>query len=105
MLVRVIGNIFLDDSDLYLLGFALAVLVLLFVPSAWIPLAIIKKDSLAVLLLFLLLARFRLPTDMQKTKGMFLIALSGLLFSFFLSPYGLFLYLLITSTWYHFNKR
>ncbi len=101
MLVRLFNQIFVDESDIYLLVFALILLVLLLIPAALltalIPLIPFNKGSLLVLLLFLLISRFRLSNDVNKTSAMFWVSVSGLVGAFFLSPYGLAFYLLIIS--------
>lgn len=90
-----INRFFLDEKDLFIALFAV-ILVISFLIN--FPLAPFRRESLVVLFFFLVLTR-SLISQAGLTPYMG-IALAGLLFSLFLSPYGLAIYLFVATLAY-----
>lgn len=85
-----LDRFFLDERDLFTFFFGLFLLAAGFFK---IPLAPFRFPSLVVLFVFLLVTRTMVSS--LKFRSYFFIALSGLLFCLFLSPYGLMVYLFV----------
>ncbi len=94
MLIK-INRFFFDEKDIFVFLFGIFLLTSFVLQF---PLAPFRQDSLIVVFLFLLLTRSLVST--LKFNSYFFIALSGLLFSMVLSPYGLAIYLFIAIVIY-----
>ena len=90
-----LNRFFLDEKDLFIALFAL-LLVVSFVVS--FPLDPFRRESLVVLLMFLVVTRSMV--SQTAITAYVIIALAGLLFSLFLSPYGLAIYLFVATVAY-----
>lgn len=89
-----ISRFFLDEKDIFILFFGVFLIAALIL-NLEIP---FRKESLAVLFLFLLVTRSMV--SQYKLTGYVFITLAGLLFSLFLSPYGLAIYLFLAMIGY-----
>src|SRR3989338_10881169 len=85
-----LDRFFFDEKDLFTFFFGIFILVAMYFRF---PLEPFKSDSLLVLFLFLLTTRTMISS--LRFEGYFLITLLGLVFSLFLSPYGLAVYLIV----------
>jgi hypothetical protein len=90
-----LDRFFLDEKDLFVAGYLLLVLMAGIFKISVEP---FRYGSLIVVLLFLLITRSLV--SQMKFNSYFMIALSGLLFSLFLSPYGLAIYLFVAMVIY-----
>lgn len=90
-----IDRFFLDEKDLFVALFAIFLVVSYIMGFELAP---FRRESLLVLFLFLLLTRTLV--NPMRFKGYMIIALAGLLFSLFLSPYGLAIYLFVAMLAY-----
>lgn len=95
-----LDRFFFDEKDVATFIFGV-LLVVSYIFS--IPLAPFKFGSLVVLFIYLLVTR-SLKTSMSF-EGYFMITILGLFFSLFLSPYGVGIYLLISTLIYVKSKR
>ena len=95
-----LDRFFFDEKDIATFIFGI-LLVLSYFFS--IPLAPFKFGSLVVLFIYLLVTR-SLKNSMTF-EGYFMITILGLFFSLFLSPYGVGIYLLISTLMYVKAKR
>lgn len=95
-----IDRFFLDEKDLFVGLFAL---LLLFSFFLGFPLDPFRRESLVVMLLFLIITR-SLVSSLSIT-GYIGLVLFGLLFSLFLSPYGVAIYLFIAFMAYRASVR
>jgi len=86
---------FLDEKDLFVMGYGLLVMGAGIFRISVEP---FRYGSLIVVLLFLLITRSLV--SQMKFNSYFVIAASGLLFSLFLSPYGLAIYLFLAMVIY-----
>lgn len=90
-----IDRFFLDEKDLFVGLFFVVLLATFFLN---VPLAPFRRESLTVLFLFLVITRSMIT---QSGLTAYLeITLFGLLFSLFLSPYGVAIYLVIAAVAY-----
>lgn len=90
-----LGRFYLTEKNLFVLAFGLFILVAQFLGFSVAP---FRFDSLIVVFLFLLTTR----SLVESNKFGIYIAISvlGLLFSTFLSPYGLLIFYLISMLLY-----
>jgi len=95
-----LDRFFFDEKDLFTLFFGIFILVAMYLGFDLEP---FRTDSLLVLFLFLLTTRTMISS--LRFEGYFLITLLGLLFSLFLSPYGLAVYLIVAMLIYVFTQR
>jgi predicted membrane protein len=95
MLIR-IDRFFFDEKDIFVFLFGVF-LILSFILK--IPTYPFRFSSLIVVFLFLLVTRSLI--SQAKFNSYLYIALSGLLFSLFLSPYGLAIYFFIAIIIYN----
>jgi len=95
-----LDRFFFDEKDVATFVFALVLLASYFLS---IPLLPFKFGSLVVLCLYLIITR-SLKSSMTF-EGYFLITILGLIFSLFLSPYGVGIYLLVSTLIYVKSKR
>jgi hypothetical protein len=91
---------FIDERDLFTFFFGIFLLVALFLK---IPLLPFRGESLLVLFFFLVVARAMVGG--LRYESFLFIVLSGVLFSLFLSPYGLAIYLIIAMFIYSKTQR
>jgi hypothetical protein len=90
-----LDRFFLDEKDLFVIGYLLLVLG---VGIFKISIEPFRYSSLIVVLVFLVVTRSLV--SQLKFNSYFFIILSGLLFSLFLSPYGMVIYLFIAMILY-----
>lgn len=90
-----IGRFFFDEKEIFVMIFAVFIIVTAYMGISIEP---FRRDSLMVLLFYLLLTRS--VVSYVKFGSYFYIALIGLLLSLFLSPYGLAIFLLIAIILY-----
>ncbi|QQS43798.1 hypothetical protein IPM65_06710 [Candidatus Roizmanbacteria bacterium] len=95
-----LDRFFFDEKDVATFIFGV-LLVVSYIFS--IPLAPFKFGSLVALFVYLLITR-SLKSSVTY-EGYFMIAILGLFFSLFLSPYGLGIFLLISTFIYIKSKR
>jgi len=95
-----LDRFFFDEKDLFTFFFGIFILVAMYFRF---PLEPFRQDSLLVLFLFLLTTRTMISS--LRFEGYFLITLLGLVFSLFLSPYGLAIYLIVAMMIYAFTQR
>lgn len=95
-----LDRFFFDEKDVATLLFGVFLVVSFFLK---IPLAPFRFDSLVILFLYLVLTRSMKSS--MTFEGYFLLSIIGLLFSLFLSPYGLAIYLFIATLIYVKSKR
>ncbi len=81
----------LKENDLFILVFGLLLLVIYFLKF---PIAPFRFESLIVVFLFLLVTRSQIAEI--KFFPYLIISVTGLLFSTFLSPYGLLIYFIVS---------
>lgn len=84
-------NFYFDERDIFILGLGLFLILAKILTLSVYP---FRYSSLLVLWLFLMISRGLISG--LKFKGYFLITFLGLLFSLFLSPYGLAIYLFLS---------
>lgn len=99
MIFRV-DRFFFDEKDIFTFIFGVFLVLSHFLS---IPLSPFKFGSLVVLFVYLLVTRS--IRSSMRYEGYFLIALLGLFFSLFLSPYGVGIYLIISTFIYSLSKR
>jgi len=90
-----INRFFLDEKDIFVICYWLLVISLGVLKISVYP---FKHSSLIVVLFFLLITRSLVSN--LKFNSYFFIILSGLLFSMWLSPYGVAIYLFIAILLY-----
>lgn len=90
-----ISRFFLDEKDIFVMGYVLGVMGMGIFKISVFP---FRYSSLIVVLFFLLITRSLVSN--LKFNSYFFIILSGLLFSMWLSPYGVAIYLFITILLY-----
>jgi len=95
-----LDRFFFDEKDVFTALFGVFLVAAYFFH---IPVLPFRFESLVVLFLFLVITR-SLKSSVTY-EGYVLIALFGFLLSLFLSPYGLAIYLLITTLFYMKWKR
>ena len=95
-----LDRFFFDEKDLFTLFFGIFILVAMYFGFSLEP---FKANSLLVLFLFLLTTRTMISS--LRFEGYFLITLLGLLFSLFLSPYGLAVYLIVAMIIYMLTQK
>jgi hypothetical protein len=83
-----LGRFFLDEKDLFVALLGAVMLVSLIMDLDLSP---FRRESLVVFFVFLAVVRSLLPRE--KAAGYTAIVVLGLLFSLFLSPYGVAIYL------------
>lgn len=90
-----IGRFFFDEKEIFIFLFAIILIV-----TAYLNIEIgpFRRDSLMVLLFFLLITRSMV--SYLKFNSYFYIGLIGLLLSLFLSPYGVAIFLFIAIVLY-----
>lgn len=81
-------NFYFDEKDIFILGLGIFLILAKILNISVYP---FRYASLLVLWIFLMISRGLISG--LKFKGYFLITFLGLLFSLFLSPYGLAIYL------------
>jgi len=89
------NRFFLDEKDLFVMGYVLSVIGMGIFKISVFP---FRFASLIVVLFFLLITRSLVSN--LKFNSYFFIILSGLLFSMWLSPYGVAIYLFIAILLY-----
>ncbi len=94
MLIK-LDRFFLDERDLFIFAFGIFLVAAGYLR---IPVMPFRFESLVVVFLFLLITRSMVNS--LKFKSYFFIGLSGLLFSLFLSPYGLMIYFFVAMVLY-----
>jgi len=95
-----LDRFFFDEKDVFTFLFGVFLLGSFYLS---IPLAPFKFPSLVVLFFYLIVTR-TMKSSMTY-QGYFFLTLLGLIFSLFLSPYGLAVYLLIASLLYGWLKK
>lgn len=90
-----LDRFFFDEKDIFIGVLGVFLLVSLFLGFDLAP---FRRESLLVLFVFLAVTRSLI--SQQKMTGYAAIALAGILFSLFISPYGLAIYLFIATIVY-----
>jgi len=85
-----LDRFFLDEKDLFVFGYLFFLIILAVLKISIAPFSL---SSLFILGFFLILTRSLI--SQQKFDTYFFIVLLGFLFSLFLSPYGLAIYLVL----------
>ena len=95
-----LDRFFLDEKDLFTFFFGIFVLISMFMNF---PLEPFRAGSLLVLFIFMVASRAMVSS--LRYESFLFIVLSGVLFSLFLSPYGLAIYLFIAMVIYSKTQR
>lgn len=95
-----LDRFFFDEKDLFTFFFGIFLLVAAFLDF---PVEPFRQGSLVVLFLFLAVTRSIVHS--VRYEGYLYITLLGLLFSLFLSPYGLAIYLFVATFIYTKTQR
>ncbi|OGK37966.1 hypothetical protein A3F03_00805 [Candidatus Roizmanbacteria bacterium RIFCSPHIGHO2_12_FULL_41_11] len=95
-----LDRFFLDEKDLFVFGYLALVII---VGILKIPIEPLRYGSLVVVLVFLLATRSLV--SFVRFNVYFFIILSGLIFSLFLSPYGVAIYLFLAMALYAKTNR
>lgn len=91
-----LSNFVLDEKDLFVFAFGIFLVVAFLLKLTVAP---FRFESLVVVFLFLLVSRGLVNS--LKFFSFLMIAVFGLVFSTFLSPYGLLIYFVIVTILYH----
>ena len=95
-----LDRFFFDEKDIFTFFFGVFILVAMYFRLSLEP---FRSESLLVFFLFLLTTRTM--TSSLRFEGYFIITLLGLVFSLFLSPYGVAVYLLVSMIVYLLTQR